>query len=187
MIAELIGLNLQSSIDRKLDSIDQTTYRFIFLQSSNSAQTLLKRIRVQVKHSYIRKTLKRFYKFFREKKVCLLLYLGFCTQKLSKDLVAHIAVCVNLLWDLWRAFLHINLGFSRRRSFLHLDDHSSCCHWSLKKHKRCACIWWWIQERRSPWIRSLRGRVSKFYWWVAIRSWAWGLVSLIVWTSILSR
>ena len=25
-----------------------------------------------------------------------------------------------------------------------------------------------------------RGRVSKFYWWVAIRSRAWGLVSLIV-------
>ena len=31
-----------------------------------------------------------------------------------------------------------------------------------------------------------RGRVSKFYWWVAIRSRAWGLVSLIVRTSILS-
>ena len=25
-----------------------------------------------------------------------------------------------------------------------------------------------------------RGRVSKFYWWVAITSRAWGLVSLIV-------
>ena len=25
-----------------------------------------------------------------------------------------------------------------------------------------------------------RGRVSKFYWWVAIRSRAWGFVSLIV-------
>ena len=25
-----------------------------------------------------------------------------------------------------------------------------------------------------------RGRVSKFYWWIAIRSRAWGLVSLIV-------
>ena len=25
-----------------------------------------------------------------------------------------------------------------------------------------------------------RGRASKFYWWVAIRSRAWGLVSLIV-------
>ena len=25
-----------------------------------------------------------------------------------------------------------------------------------------------------------RGRVSKFYWWVAIRSRTWGLVNLIV-------
>ena len=32
-----------------------------------------------------------------------------------------------------------------------------------------------------------RGRVSKFYWWVAIRSRAWGLVSLIVRILILSR
>ena len=29
-----------------------------------------------------------------------------------------------------------------------------------------------------------RGHVSKFYWWIAIRSQAWGLVSLIVSTSI---
>ena len=31
-----------------------------------------------------------------------------------------------------------------------------------------------------------RDCVSKFYWWVAIRSQAWGLVSLIIRTSILS-
>ena len=31
-----------------------------------------------------------------------------------------------------------------------------------------------------------RGRVSRFYWWVAIRSRAWRLVSLIVLTLILS-
>ena len=98
MIAKFIGLNLQGSINRKLDSIDQTMCRFIFLQSSSSAQTLLKRIGVQVKHSfYIKETLKRFDKFFREKRVFLFLYLGFCTQKLSKDLVALFAVCVNLL------------------------------------------------------------------------------------------
>ena len=53
MIVELIRLNLQGSIDRKLDLIDRTMYKFIFLQSSSSAQTLFKRIRVQVKHSYI--------------------------------------------------------------------------------------------------------------------------------------
>ena len=32
-----------------------------------------------------------------------------------------------------------------------------------------------------------RGRVNKFYLWVVIRGRAWGLVSLIVRTSILSR
>ena len=85
-----------------------------------------------------------------------LLVLGFCTQTSLKSMLLIFAVCVNLLWDLWGVFLHINLGFLRRKRFLHLDDQSSCCHWSLKKHKRrCACIWWRIQERRSPWIRSL--------------------------------
>ena len=29
-------------------------------------------------------------------------------------------------------------------------------------------------------FKASRGRVSKFYWWVVIRSRAWGLVSLIV-------
>ena len=32
-----------------------------------------------------------------------------------------------------------------------------------------------------------RGRVSKFYLWIVIRSRVWGLVSLIVRISILSR
>ena len=35
-------------------------------------------------------------------------------------------------------------------------------------------------------LELARGRVSKLYWWVAIRSRAWGLVSLIVRISILS-
>ena len=39
-------------------------------------------------------------------------------------LVAHIAVCVNFLWDLWGAFLYTNLGLSRRRFLQELDDHS---------------------------------------------------------------
>ena len=102
--------------------------------------------------------------------------------------VAYIAVYENLLWDLLGAFLHINLRFSRRRSFLHLDDQFSCCHWSLKKHKR-VCLYLVVNPKKKESVDSelARGRVSKFYWWVAIRSQAWGLVSLIVWTSILSR
>ena len=130
-----------------------------------------------------------FLRLEREREIRVpLLVLGFCTQKLSKDFVAHIAVYVNLLWDLWGAFLHISLGFSRRRSFLHLDDQSSCGHWSLKKHKQ-VCLYLVVNQRKKESVNSklARGHVSKFYWWVAIRSRAWRLISLIVWTSIFSR
>ena len=36
-------------------------------------------------------------------------------------------------------------------------------------------------------LELVSGRVSKFYWLVAIRSRAWGLVNLIVSISILTR
>ena len=119
----------------------------------------------------------------------LLLVLGFCTQTSLKSwllescIVAHIAICVNLL-----CFLHTSLGFSRRISFLHFDDQFSCYHWSLKKHKR-GCLYLVVNPRKKESVDSefVCGRVSKFYWWVVIRSRVWGLVSLIVWTSILSR
>ena len=39
-----------------------------------------------------------------------------------------------------------------------------------------------VNPRKKEFMVSelARGRVSEFYWWVAIRSQAWGLVSLIV-------
>ena len=38
------------------------------------------------------------------------------------------------------------------------------------------------ESKKKEYVDSelARGRVSKFYWWVAIRSRAWELVSLIV-------
>ena len=36
------------------------------------------------------------------------------------------------------------------------------------------------RKKESVDLELTRGRVNKFYWWVAIRSQAWGLVSLIV-------
>ena len=36
------------------------------------------------------------------------------------------------------------------------------------------------RKKKSMDLKLVRGRVSKFYWWVVIRSRAWGLVSLIV-------
>ena len=37
-----------------------------------------------------------------------------------------------------------------------------------------------LRKKKSVDSELARGRVSKFYWWVAIRSRTWGLVSLIV-------
>ena len=36
------------------------------------------------------------------------------------------------------------------------------------------------RKRESVDLELARGHVNKLYWWVAIRSRAWGLVSLIV-------
>ena len=36
------------------------------------------------------------------------------------------------------------------------------------------------RKKESVDLELARGRVNKFYWWVAIRSQAWGLVSLII-------
>ena len=50
-----------------------------------------------------------------------------------------------------------------------------------RKHKR-VCLYLLENPRKKESVDSelARGRVSKFYWWVAIRSRVWGLVSLIV-------
>ena len=49
-----------------------------------------------------------------------------------------------------------------------------------RKHKQ-VCLYLVENPRKESMDSELaRGRVSKFYWWVAIRSRAWGLVSLIV-------
>ena len=44
------------------------------------------------------------------------------------------------------------------------------------------CLYLVENPRKKEFVDSelARGRVSKFYWWVAIRSRGWGLVSLIV-------
>ena len=52
---------------------------------------------------------------------------------------------------------------------------------AYRKHKR-VCLYLVENPRKKESVDSefARGRVSKFYWWVAIRSRARGLVSLIV-------
>ena len=50
-----------------------------------------------------------------------------------------------------------------------------------RKHK-WVCLYLVKNPRKKEFVDSelARGRVSKFYWWVVIRSRAWGLVRLIV-------
>ena len=52
---------------------------------------------------------------------------------------------------------------------------------ALRKHKQ-VCLYLVENPRKKEYVDSelACGRVSKFYWWVVIRSRAWGLVSLIV-------
>ena len=52
---------------------------------------------------------------------------------------------------------------------------------AYRKHKR-VCLYLVENPRKKKSVNSklVRGRISKFYWKVAIRSRAWGLVSLIV-------
>ena len=135
-----------------------------FLQNSNSTLTPKMFRDLCFCPRYIRQTLATFWRLF------ILLF------------------CVNLLWDLAELSFTQSLGFSRRRCYLHLNDQLSCCHWSLKKNK-CGSLYLVVNPRKKESMDSklAHGRVNKFYWWVAVRSRAWGLVSLIVWTSILSR
>ena len=51
-----------------------------------------------------------------------------------------------------------------------------------RKEKQAWVLVSVVNPRKKEFVDSelARGRVSKFYWWVAIRSRVWGLVSLIV-------
>ena len=79
------------------------------------------------------------------------------------------------------AFLYTNLGFLRRRFIYALMINSVAAIETQRKHKR-VCLYLVVNPRKKESVDSelARDRVSKFYWLVAIRSKAWGLVSLIV-------
>ena len=52
----------------------------------------------------------------------------------------------------------------------------------VKRKCKWVCLYLVENPRKKEFVDSelARGRVSKFYWWVAIRSRVWRLVSLIV-------
>ena len=121
MFCRIYCVNLASLIDRELDLIDRKSCWLFFLQNFQLNPSPL-RIRVSDLLLPVYKgNLKYVFKWlFREIWVPLVppLYLGFCTQNLSK--VAHIIVCVNLLWDLWGAFLYTSLELLRGDLFKNL-------------------------------------------------------------------
>ena len=121
MFYRIYCVNLPGSIDWELDLIDRKSCRLFFLRNF---QLNLSPLRIKVSDLLLpvhKENLKQVFKqLFREIWVPLVppLYLGFCTQNLSK--VAQIAICVNLLWDLWGVFLYTSLGLSRGDSFKNL-------------------------------------------------------------------
>ena len=135
--------------------------------------------------------LKGFWERERERLECILCL--FCRSRVLYPKALQ-GLCWVVCWifcEIWEVFTFIHTYIELSRSRL-----MSRAWWSLqllfKELKEntsgCACIWW-SHPRKKEFLDSelARGRVSKFYWWVAIRSRAWGLVCLIVWTSILSR
>ena len=121
MFCRIYCVNLSGSIDQELDLIDRKSCKLFFLQNFQLSPSPL-RIRISNLLLPVYKgNPKHIFKWlFREIWVPLVppSYLGFCTQNLSK--VVHIAVYVNLLWDLWGAFLYTSLGLSRGDSFKNL-------------------------------------------------------------------
>ena len=79
------------------------------------------------------------------------------------------------------AFLYTNLGFSSRRFIYALMINSVAVIEAYRKHKR-VCLYLVENPRKKESVDSelARGRVSKFYWLVALGSRAWMLVSPFV-------
>ena len=89
-------------LDRSRIRFDQLKLvQIVFLQNFPTQPKPIWRVGLSVLLIVYKKNPKHiFIRLLREKRVCLFLYLGFCTQKLFKVFVALYAVCVNLLWDL---------------------------------------------------------------------------------------
>ena len=76
---------------------------------------------------------------------------------------SYCGLCESLVKTL-RSFPSHKLRVFKEKNFLHLDDHSNCCHCSLKKHKR-GCLYLVENPRKKESVNSklARGCVNKFY------------------------
>ena len=71
-------------------------------------------------------------------------------------------LCESLVRSL-RSFPSHKFRVFKEKNFLHLDDHSSCCHWSLKK-TQAVCLYLVENPRKeSVDLEFACDRVSKFY------------------------
>ena len=96
------------SIDRSLGLINRKSCLTFFKQKFQLSPKCFNWFRFLIYPRYIRETLVTF------------LCCSYC------------GLCESLMRSL-RNFPSHKLRVSKENNFLHLDDHSSCCHWSLKK------------------------------------------------------
>ena len=123
-------VNLQGSIDWKLDSIDRSSCRLFFCRIFNSAQACMTCRALCFVLSIKGKTLATFY-------CCCLCYM-------YESLVRSRGVC-----------LYTFLGWSRSRLMLRTWWSFQLLHKELKEKYKWEYLWLlWIQERSSPWTRS---------------------------------
>ena len=95
-------------IDRSLGSINRKSCLTFFNWNSNSALSVLIGFGFLIYPRYIRETLATFL---------------YCS---------YYGLCESLVRSL-RSFPSNKLRVFKEKNFLHLDDHSSSCHWSLKE------------------------------------------------------
>ena len=107
-----------------------------------------------------------FYLIFQLNPKCFIWFRFLIYPKYIREILAtflccsYCGLCEPLVRSL-RNFPSHKLRVFKENNFLHLDDQSSCCHWSLKKTQAGVLVFWWrIQERRSLWIWSLHVVVS---------------------------
>ena len=123
-------VNLQGSIDWKLDSIDRNSCRLFFCRISNSAQARMTCRVLCFVLNIKRKTLVTFY--------------SCCLCCMYESLVRSKGVC-----------LHTNLGLLRSRLMLRAWWSFQLLHKELKEKHKWEYLWLlWIQERSNPWTRN---------------------------------
>ena len=130
MYCKIYYVNLQGSIDRKLDSIDRSSCRLFFYWISNSAQA--------------RMTCRVLFFALSIKGKTLTTFLCCCLCCVYESFVRSRGVC-----------LHTYLGFPILRLISRAWWSFQLLHKELKEKHKWEYLWLlWIQERSKPWTRN---------------------------------